>query len=79
MYNFVIMSDAETEQILQTLDDLCHLEAAMAAYYLACSEKWESKSSLWMELALEEENHEKIIRIHENEFVGACHLQVLAL
>ena len=62
MYNPVTMSDAETEQILQTLDDLCHLEAAMAAFYLACSEKWESRSSLWMELAVEEEGHEKIIR-----------------
>lgn len=56
------MSNAEAEQILQILDDLCRLEAAMAAYYLACSEKWELKSSLWMELALEEERHEKIIR-----------------
>jgi len=62
LYNFGTMSNAETEQILQTLDDLCHLEAAMAAYYLACSEKWELKSSLWMELAMEEEGHEKIIR-----------------
>jgi len=51
-----------TDQILQTLDDLCHLEAAMAAYYLACSETWKAKSSMWMELALEEERHEKVIR-----------------
>ena len=62
LYNSVTMSDAGTEQILQTLDDLCNLEAAMAAYYLACSEKWEPRSSLWMELALEEERHEKVIR-----------------
>ena len=40
--------------MLQTLDDLCHLEAAMASFYLACSEKWKSISSLWMELAIEE-------------------------
>ena len=61
MYNPIAMSDAETEQILQTLEDLCNLEAAMADYYLACSEKWKSISSLWMELAIEEERHEKII------------------
>ena len=62
MYNPVTMDPTGTNQILQTLDDLCHLEAAMAAYYLACSEKWGLKSSLWMGLALEEERHEKIIR-----------------
>ena len=56
------MGNPETEQILKILNDLCHLEAAMAAYYLACSEKWGLKSSLWMELALEEERHEKVIR-----------------
>ena len=56
------MNTSGTDQILQTLDDLCHLEAAMATYYLACSEKWKPKSSLWMELALEEERHEKVIR-----------------
>jgi len=56
------MDTTGTDQILQTLDDLCHVEAAMAAYYLACSEKWGSKSSLWMQLAMEEERHEKILR-----------------
>lgn len=56
------MSNPETDQILKTLEDLCHLEAAMAAYYLACSEKWEPKSPFWMELAMEEERHEKVIR-----------------
>ena len=62
MYNPVTMDVTVTDQIVQTLDDLCHLEAAMAAYYLACSEKWKKKSSLWMELALEEEQHENVLR-----------------
>ncbi|MCJ7501099.1 hypothetical protein MUP29_12690, partial [bacterium] len=61
LYNLVTMNKTGTNQILQTLEDLCHLESAMAAYYLACSEKWKSISSLWMELAIEEEHHEKII------------------
>jgi len=56
------MSVSGTDKILQTLDDLCHVEAAMASYYLACSEKWGARSSLWMQLAMEEERHEKIIK-----------------
>ena len=61
MYNPFTMDTSGARQILQTLENLCHLEAAMAAYYLACSEKWRSITSLWMELAIEEERHEKII------------------
>ncbi|MDF1525825.1 MAG: hypothetical protein P1S59_06120 [bacterium] len=61
LYNPVTMDTAGTNQILQTLENLCHLESAMAAYYLACSENWKSVASLWMELAIEEERHEKII------------------
>ena len=62
LYNPAIMDAAGTDQILQMLDDLCHVEASMAAYYLACSEKWGLKSSMWMQLAMEEERHEKILR-----------------
>jgi hypothetical protein len=56
------MNASFADKILRTLDDLSRLESAMAAYYLACSEKWSGQSSLWMDLALEEENHEKVLR-----------------
>ncbi|UCF31386.1 MAG: hypothetical protein JSV26_02925 [bacterium] len=36
-------------------------EEAMGRFYLACSEAWPDESSLWMQLALEEEQHENII------------------
>ena len=80
------MSASGTNQILQTLDDLCHLEAAMAAYYLACSEKWKPISSLWMELAIEEEHHEKIIgdlarvvKVHPDQFKPGLKVQPIAI
>ena len=69
------MNASSEEQILNTLDDLSRLESAMAAYYLACSENWKGQSSLWMDLALEEERHERVlqnlsrvVRTHPDQF-----------
>jgi len=55
------MKKNEFEYIVNTLESLRHLEAAMGRYYLACSESWGEMASLWMQLALEEEKHEKVI------------------
>ena len=80
------MDTHASDLILRTLDDLCQLEGAMAAYYLACSEKWKDKSSLWMDLALEEEHHEKIIRdlanivkVHPDEFSAGVRVEPSAV
>ena len=69
------MDTTSADQILAILEELCRLESAMASYYLACSEKWKDQSSLWMDLALEEERHEKIlqnlskvVRAHPDQF-----------
>ena len=86
MYNSATMEDSGTNQILQTLENLCHLESAMADYYLACSEKWKSISSLWMELAIEEEHHEKIIgdlarvvKVHPDQFKPGLKVEPTAI
>ena len=49
------------DRILNIMGKLRQLESSMARYYLSCSEAWEEASSFWMELAVEEERHEKII------------------
>lgn len=86
LYNLITMNTSGTNQILQTLEDLCHLEAAMADYYLACSEKWKPISSLWMELAIEEERHEKIIgdlarvvKVHPDQFKPGLKVEPTAI
>ncbi|MGD8353249.1 MAG: hypothetical protein PVJ01_03710 [Pseudomonadota bacterium] len=69
------MNASPADKILKTLEDLSRLESSMAAYYLACSERWKEQSSLWMDLALEEEHHEniiqnlsKVVRTHPEQF-----------
>ncbi len=69
------MTSESANRILNTLGNLRQLEAAMARYYLSCSEAWEENSSFWMALAVEEERHEKIIedlsqivRLHPEQF-----------
>jgi len=80
------MDTAGTDQILQTLETLCRLEAAMAAYYLACSEQWNAQSSLWMDLAMEEERHEKVLRdlsglvkAHPDKFQAGMRIEPTAI
>ena len=55
------MYENEIKNVLSTLDTLARLEGTMAKFYLACSESWGDSSSLWMNLAVEEERHGKII------------------
>lgn len=55
------MEKTELDHTIGTLQLLTRVEAAMANYYTACSETWSERSSLWMDLAIEEEKHEKII------------------
>jgi hypothetical protein len=47
--------------VLKTLARLKDLEQSMADYYVACSESWPEMSTLWMELAVEEEKHVVIV------------------
>ena len=55
------MEKTERDQMIETLTLLTQVEAAMARYYTACSETWKEHSGLWMDLAIEEEKHEKIL------------------
>ena len=57
----MVMVTEAKDRILSTLGTLRQLEAAMARYYLSCSETWGEQSAFWMALAVEEEGHEKII------------------
>lgn len=57
----MVMVTEAKDRILSILDTLRQLEAAMARYYLSCSEAWGEQSAFWMALAVEEERHEKII------------------
>lgn len=69
------MEKAELDRIIGTLELIKQVEAAMANYYTACSERWSDATGLWMDLAIEEEKHERIIgdlieivRAHPDEF-----------
>jgi hypothetical protein len=55
------METAELDRVIDTLQLLIQVEGAMARYYTACSETWNELSRMWMELAIEEEKHEKIL------------------
>ena len=55
------MDERQQAVILEVLDALARTEALMAHYYTACSEAWPEHSSFWMGLAVEEENHNRII------------------
>ena len=57
----MVMVTEAKDRILSILGTLRQLEAAMARYYLSCSEAWAEQSAFWMALAVEEEGHEKII------------------
>ena len=54
------MDDA-IKKILDILNAVHDLEMIMADFYLACSETWPEESGLWMELAVDEENHGSIV------------------
>ena len=80
------MEKTELDQILETLELLTQVEAAMASYYTACSETWSDFSALWMDLAIEEENHEKIIgdlikiiRAHPEQFLKRLTIETSAV
>lgn len=47
--------------VVSNLEEVRRLEGAMAEYYIACSEVWPDRSSLWMSLALDEEKHQRVI------------------
>lgn len=80
------MEKAELEQTVATLELLMQVEAAMANYYTACSETWSEQSGLWMNLAIEEERHEKIIsdlvkiiRAHPDQFQTRLNIESSAV
>jgi rubrerythrin len=69
------MAKGELDKILGTLQILTQVESSMSRYYTACSETWEKLSRLWMDLAIEEEKHERImidlariVKAHPDQF-----------
>lgn len=55
------MDGDRLRQILEVLDAMIRTEDLMALFYTACSEAWPEHSALWMALAVEEENHGRIV------------------
>lgn len=51
-----------TQQLLQLIEDMARLEAALAELYLACSERFDEERGFWLGVERDEERHAQLIR-----------------